>query len=60
EEPVSSRRTAAIFISRVNVRRDNPMTQFSIQWKLCLNRLSQKSGQVHPEVFKSRPCGLTE
>jgi hypothetical protein len=38
---------AAIFISRVNVRRNNPMTQFSIQWNLCLNRLSQKSGQVH-------------
>ena len=29
-DPVSSRRTAANFTSRVNVRRGTPMTQFSI------------------------------
>jgi hypothetical protein len=40
-------RWRATFISRVNVRRNNPMTQFSIRCNLCLNRLSQKSGQVH-------------
>jgi hypothetical protein len=30
----------------VNCLRDNPMTQFSIQWNLSLNRLSQNWGQV--------------
>jgi len=30
----------------VNCLRDNPMTQFSVQWILSLNRLSQNWGQV--------------
>ncbi|MGH9344001.1 MAG: hypothetical protein ACRD19_09600, partial [Terriglobia bacterium] len=33
----------------VNVLRDIPMTQFSIQWILSLNPLCQKWGQVHVE-----------
>ncbi len=41
EIPCSSRRTAAGLHSFVNCLRDNPMTQFSIQWILSLNRLSQ-------------------
>jgi hypothetical protein len=31
----------------VNCLRDNPMTQFSVQWILSLNHLSQNRGQVH-------------
>jgi hypothetical protein len=32
------------------------MTQFSIRWMLSLNRLSQKSGQVHSAFeHKARP-----
>jgi len=28
-----------------------PMTQFSIRWKLCLNRLSQFRGQVQVAIL---------
>jgi hypothetical protein len=31
----------------VNILLDNPMTQFSFEWILSLNRLCQKWGQVH-------------
>jgi hypothetical protein len=30
----------------VNILLDNPMTQFSFEWILSLNRLCQKWGQV--------------
>jgi len=30
------------------------MTQFSIQWNLCLNWLSQKSGQVQRNLIDQR------
>src|SRR5262245_7211547 len=53
DTPCSSLRTAASLNSFVNCLRDNPMTQFSIQWNLSLNRLSQFWGQVHGD-----PCIL--
>jgi len=48
----SNRRTAASLNALVKLLRDNPMTQFSIQWILSLNWLSQEWGQVHPYLFK--------
>jgi len=39
----------------VNCLRDNPMTQFSIQWILSLNRLCQKWGQVQVAPKSRRP-----
>src|SRR5215472_14051199 len=46
--PISRRRTALTLNSRVNLRRDSPMTQNPIRCILSLNWLSQKKGQVHP------------
>jgi len=36
----------------VNCLRDNPMTQFSIQWILSLNHLSQNRGQVQAHAYR--------
>src|SRR5579864_3449506 len=46
DTPCSSRWTAASLNSLVNILLDNPMTQFSFEWILSLNWLSQKWGQV--------------
>jgi hypothetical protein len=34
----------------VNILLDNPMTQFSFEWILSLNRLCQKWGQVQLDL----------
>jgi hypothetical protein len=43
----------------VNILLDNPMTQFSFEWILSLNRLCQKWGQVHCDSAGKR-VGLAE
>jgi hypothetical protein len=52
ETPCSNRRTAANLNSFVNCLRDNPITQFSVQWILSLNYLSQFWGplQLHDNL----------
>jgi len=50
ETPCSSRRTAASLNSLVNILLDNPMTQFSFEWILSLNRLCHKWGQLQTQL----------